>query len=98
MIASGDLEGRIAYSKVCSIRASLLSTDGLDGFLGVMDKGVGFFAFQGFLDSFLHHTQITVSVIPACWLGIIVLSQEFYVPGVILSQSGRDHNQSKHKD
>ena len=47
MRASGDLESRIAYSKVYSIRPSILSTDGLDVVLGVMNKGVDFFARRG---------------------------------------------------
>ena len=45
--ASGDLESRIAYSKVYSIRPSILSTDGLEVVLGVMNKGVDFFARRG---------------------------------------------------
>ena len=47
MRTSGDLEGRIAYSEVFSIRASFLSTDGPDVFLGAMDKGVDIFARRG---------------------------------------------------
>ena len=44
MCASGDLEGRIAYSEVFSVRASFLSTDGLDVILATMNKGVDILA------------------------------------------------------
>lgn len=44
MLASGDLEGRLAYSEVFSVRASIRSTDGLDAALAAMDKGVDAFA------------------------------------------------------
>ena len=44
MPASGDLEGRFAYSEVFSIRASILSTDGLDVVLVAMNKGVDILA------------------------------------------------------
>lgn len=61
-----------------------------------MNKGVGVFAGCGQASS-LHHA-FTVSVIPALWFGVIVLGQEVFVPGVILSQGWRGQTQTQHED
>lgn len=61
-----------------------------------MNKGVGVFAGCGQASS-LHHA-FTVSVIPAPWFGVIVLGQEVFVPGVILSPGWWGQTQSQHED
>lgn len=97
VFASGDLERRLAYSEVFPIRLSILIlTDVLDAALVAMNKCVGVFAGWGQVSS-LHH-GFTVSVIPAKWLGIIVLGQEVFVPGVVLRQGRRGHTQTQHED
>lgn len=61
-----------------------------------MNKGFGVFAGCGQASS-LHHA-FTVSVILAPGFGIIVLGQEVFVPGVILSQGRWGQPQSQHED
>ena len=71
MLANGNLEGRLAYSEIASVRFSILIfTDVLDVILVAMNKGVGVFAGCSHVLS-LHH-GITVSVIVACWVRIPV--------------------------
>lgn len=96
MLASGDLKARFAYSESFFVRLSIVITDGLDVVLGVMNKGVDVFA--GFRQASSRHHGVTVSVIPATWLGIIVLAQEVVVPVVILSQGRWDQTQTQHED
>lgn len=61
-----------------------------------MNKSVGVFAGCGQVSS--HHHAFTVSVIPAPWIGIIVLGQELSVPGIILSQGWWGQTQTQHED
>lgn len=61
-----------------------------------MNKGVDVLAGRGQVS--LPYGAFTVSVIMAAWIGIIVLSQEFDIPGVILSQSWWGHKQTQHED
>lgn len=97
MLANGDLEGRLAYSEIASVRFSILIfTDVLDVILVAMNKGVDAFAGFGQV-SFLHH-RFTVFVIPALWTTIIVLNQEVSVSAVILSQGQWCQTQSQHED
>lgn len=96
MLADGDLELRDAYSEVISVGVSVCSADSLDAVRAAVDKGVEVLAGRG--QASLPHYAVTVSVVTALWLGVIVLSQEFFVPGVILSQSWWGHNQTQHED
>lgn len=97
MLANGNLEGRLAYSEIASVRFPILIfTDVLDVILVAMNKGVDAFAGFGQVSS-LHH-RFTVFVIPALWATIIVLGQEVSVSAVILSQSQWGQTQSQHED
>ena len=85
MLANGDLEGRLAYSEIASVRFSILIfTDVLDVILVAMNKGVAVFARSG--QASIFHRVKTIFVIPALWFGIVVLGQEVYVSIVILSR------------
>lgn len=96
MPAVGDLELRGAYSEVISIGLSIFSADSLDAVLAAMNKSVDVLAGRG--QASLPHGAFTVSVVTATWIGIIVLSKELFIPGVILSQSWWGHNQTQHED
>lgn len=97
MLASGDPEGRLAYSESVHVRLSILiTTDGLDVVLGAMNKGVGVFA--GCRQASSCHHDFTVSATPATWFRIIVLGQEVFVPGVVLSQGRWGQTQTQHED
>ena len=97
MLANGNLEGRLAYSEIASVRFSILIfTDVLDVILVAMNKGVDVFARFGQV-SFLHH-HFTVFVIPALWTAIIVLGQEVFVSAVIFSQGQWGQTQSQHEE
>lgn len=97
MLASGDLEGRLAYSEIAFTRFSIrIITDALDVILAAMNKGVDLFAGIGQVSP--PHHAFTVSVIPALWLGIIVLGQEVSVSVVFLSQGQWGQTQTQHED
>ena len=97
MLAGGDLEFRLAYSEIASVRLSIpVVTDGLDVITVAMNKGVGIFARSDQVSIF--HHAITVSVIPALWVGIVVLVQEVSVSVVILSQGQWGQTQTQHED
>ena len=60
MLAGGDLEFRLAYSEIASVRLSIpVVTDGLDVITFAMNKGVGVFARSG-----------QVSLFPSCYYSI----------------------------
>ena len=97
MLANGDLEFRLAYSEIASVRLSIsVVTDGLDVILVAMNKGVAVFARSG--QASIFHRVKTIFVIPALWFGIVVLGQEVSVSAVILSQGQWCQTQSQHED
>lgn len=94
MLASGDLEGRLAYSEIAVSFSILIFTDALDVIHAAMNKGVDVFA--GIDQVSPPHHAFTVSVIPARWMAIIVLGQEVSVFAVTLSQG--QWGQTQHED
>lgn len=98
MLASGDLEWSLAYSEGFSIRTSIpIITDSLDAVFGVMNKSVDGFA--GCSQASSRHHGFTVSVIPAPWVGIIVLDEEVLVPFLWgLSQGQWGQTQTQYED
>ena len=96
MLASGNLERRLASSEIVVRLSILIITDGLDIIPRAMNKGVDLFAGSG--QASLLHYAFTVSAIPALWFGIVVLGQEVCVPVFILSQAQRGQTQTQHED
>ena len=97
MLANGDLEFRLAYSEIASVRLSIsVVTDGLDVILVAMNKGVAVFARSG--QASIFHRVKTIFVIPALWFGIVVLGQEVYVSIVILSRGHWGQTQTQYED